>query len=107
MKCVIGTPGVLGIIMIAMILACGGSKGVAPDGGSELDEHWYNGVDNSAVWIDIDDRCAIRVEVTREKADSICQARGFDCAAGYDPLDCWVGGIKDTFFECVACTCNK
>jgi len=95
------------VISPIMFLGCGSSHSTAPDPQASGDEFWFAGIDASAVWVDISDNCIIRVEADKAKADSVCKARGYTKASGYDPLDCWVGGIKDTYMECVACSYNN
>lgn len=95
------------IFIPILISSCGGSETTGPEPRNSGDEEWFGAVDNSAVWVDVDDDCYVRIKAQKDKADSVCQARGYSQAAGYDPLDCWVGGVKDTYIECVACTYNN
>ncbi len=94
----------MAILTVIIIVGCGGSGSSGPEGQSEVDEHWYGSVDASAIWVDVDEHCVRRVEATKEKADSVCVSLGFTQAAGYDPLECWVGEEQGQYLECVACT---
>ncbi len=99
--------GFLLVFTTIIAINCSRSQSVATDPRNSGDEYWFGAVDNGAIWIDVDDNCNACVAATKDKADSVCRARGFDAAAGYDPLDCWLGGEKDTYIECVACTYNN
>ncbi|GEM_PF-2280293 len=103
MKCARCTAFIFCTIIAVIFFSCGKSDPAGPSQ-SSINEIWFAGVDSTAKWVDIDDMCNIRIPATKPKADSVCQARGYNKAAGYDPLDCYVGGVKETFMECVACT---
>lgn len=98
---------IAGICLLTLglvILSCGGNQTTQPSSSTRAAEVWYDGAVESVVWVDIDDDCSRFVPTLRATADSICQARGYRKAAGYDPIDCYASGQKDTYLECVACT---
>ena len=92
------------ILTVVAFYGCSKSGSSGPEGQNTVDEHWYGAIDASAVWVDIDNDCIRRIEVTKEIADSVCQSLGFVQAAGFDPQNCWVGGVQGLYLECVACT---